>query len=73
MLVTRLIQFLPPNFPALRSLESRQAVFKQIEKDKCVFLHMLLSPEDALELFGQGFRDELMSVQRDVWSLFQCG
>jgi hypothetical protein len=66
---------IPPaeNFPALRSLESRQAVFKRIKDDKCVFLHMLLSPEDGLELFGQEFRDELASVRRDVWSLFQCG
>jgi len=61
------------NFPALRPLESRQAVFKLIEADKCVFLHMLLSPQDGLELFGQEFREELVSVQRDVWSPLQCG
>ena len=34
------------------------------------FLHMLLSPEDGLELFGQEFRDELVSVQRDVCLFF---
>jgi hypothetical protein len=63
---------IPPaeNFPALRPLESRQAVFKRIKADKCVFLHLLLSPEDGLDLFGREFRDELVSVQRDVCPFF---
>jgi hypothetical protein len=62
----------PPaeDFPNLRQLESRQAVFKRIKDDKCVFLHMLLSPDDGLEMFGQEFRDELLDIQRDVCPLF---
>jgi len=58
----------PPaeGFAALRPLKSCEAVFKQVTIDKCVFLHMYLSPEDGLELLGQECRDVLMSVQRDV-------
>jgi len=58
----------PPaeDFPYLRQLASRQAVFKRVKDDKCVFLHMLLSPEDGLKIFGQEFRDELLGIQRDV-------
>jgi hypothetical protein len=63
----------PPaeDFPNLRQLESRQAVFKRVKDDKCVFLHMLLSPEDGLKMFGQEFRDELLDIQRDVCPLFR--
>jgi hypothetical protein len=58
------------DFPNHRQLESQQAVFKRIEEDKCVFLHMLLSPKDVLKVFGQEFRDELLSIQRDVCPIF---
>jgi len=58
------------DFPNLRQLESRQALFKRIKDDKCVFLHILLSPKDGLEVFGQEFRDELLSIQRDVCPIF---
>jgi hypothetical protein len=58
------------HFPNLRQLESQQAVFKRINDGKCVFLHMLLSPEDVLKVFGQEFRDELLSIQRDVCPIF---
>jgi len=49
-----------------RQLQSLDAVFKEISPGKSVFSHMLVSPEDVREIFGQDFRQEMESIQRDV-------
>ena len=49
-----------------RKLQSLEAVVKEISPGKSVFSHMLVSPEDVREIFGQDFRQEMESIQRDV-------
>jgi hypothetical protein len=49
-----------------RELKSRQAVFKHIGGAKCIFMHMYVSPEDAVELLGEGTLAQLADVQNHV-------
>jgi len=54
----------------LRELKSLEAVMKRISPGNTVFSHMLVSPADVLELFGEDFMKEMRDIQRDVNLIF---
>ena len=53
-------------FQALRELKSLEAVVKRMSDGNTVFSHMLVSPADVLNLFGESFMKEMKEIQRDV-------
>jgi len=53
-------------FKPLRELTSLEAVVKEISPGKSVFSHMLVSPDDVVAIFGNEFRKEMESIQKDV-------
>ena len=59
---------LPSDFQPYRELQSLEAVFKTIpgDTDDCIFSHMLVSPDDLDEVFGEGFIRRMHNVQELV-------
>ena len=57
---------LPDNFKDYRELKSRQAVFKTISPDACIFSHVYISSEDVENVLGKEFIHGMEELQKDV-------
>src|SRR5437763_11329855 len=53
-------------FEALRELKTLEAVVKLLPDGTTVFSHMLVSPGDVSNLFGEEFMREMKAIQRHV-------
>ena len=53
-------------FEELRELKSLEAVVKRMSDGNTVFSHMLVSPADVSDMFGEEFMEKMRDIQRDV-------